>query len=90
MLHGALALCTGPACNESGSSQPGAGPRGGMGEPGAPGPRGEKGDPGLQGPTGPAGSGVYGEETSSFAGLTTATPTGAISNGRFAIPRGAG
>lgn len=154
MLCGVLTLSVGAACNESGSSQPGSGPRGDKGEPGAAGPRGDKGDPGVQGPvgpagapgikgdkgdpgtagptgptgapgpagsmgpagatglpgasgpagplgskgdrgdkgdqgpqgpTGPAGSGAYGEETSSFAGFTTATTTGSISNGRFAM-----
>lgn len=49
------------------------------------GDKGDKGDPGPQGPTGPAGTGALGEETSSFAGFTTATTTGAVTNGRIGM-----
>ena len=59
-----------------------AGATGATGPAGAKGDKGEKGDPGPQGPTGPAGSGAYSEELGGFAGFTTATMTGAVTNGR--------
>lgn len=67
------------------------GPPGATGMTGAQGPagikgdkgdRGDRGDPGPQGPTGPAGSGAYSEEMGGFAGYTSATSTGAVTNGR--------
>jgi hypothetical protein len=73
----------GPAGAKGEKGDPGAaGPAGGKGEKGD---RGDKGDPGPQGPTGPAGTGALGEETSSFAGFTTATTTGAVTNGRIGM-----
>lgn len=65
-----------------------AGPTGAMGPTGPKGDRGDKGDKGdtgPQGPAGPASSGAYGEDVSSFAGFTTASTTGAVSNGRFGM-----
>lgn len=59
-----------------------AGATGAAGAAGAKGDKGEKGDPGPQGPTGPAGSGAYSEELGGFVGFTTATTTGAVTNGR--------
>jgi hypothetical protein len=78
---------TGPAGPAGAKGDPGPagapGAAGAKGDKGDRGPAGDKGDPGPQGPAGPSGSGAYGEEVSSFAGFTTTTTTGMITNGRF-------
>lgn len=65
------------------------GATGASGTPGTPGMRGPTGADGAPGPSGPPGppgaSGAYSEDTGGFAGFTTSTYNGAMTNGRFGM-----